>query len=250
MKEYSLYVLDMDGVLFRGEDPVPGGPEAVKRLKSAGAKIRYLTNNSTRTRAQYAEFLESLGYSAQPFEIYTSAQGAALFLGSTSAYVVGEHGLRSELKSVGCKIATDTVADWVVVGACWTLTYDMIDEAQWRVRQGAKFLATNLDATFPVEGGRLRPGAGSIVAAIATASEASPDVIIGKPEQTLLRMIWLETGASPEATLLVGDRLDTDIACANAAGCDSALVLTGATTEWKRQGKLGPTYVHETVADL
>ncbi|MEO7453138.1 MAG: HAD-IIA family hydrolase [Fimbriimonadales bacterium] len=250
MKDYRLYVFDMDGVLFRGDEVTPGGPETINDIHKSGALIRYLTNNSTKTRREYAEKLYEMGYPAEPAQIYTSAIGAAIYLGKNSAYVIGEDGLRAELRSAGCNV-TDGDADWVVVGACWSLTYTMIDEAQWRIRQGARFLATNTDATYPIEGGRVRPGAGACVAAVATAAEREPEIVIGKPHTTLLQMIWSETEASPADTLLVGDRLDTDIACALNAGCDSALVLTGASTDRDlKSTNLKPTYIYGSVADL
>jgi 4-nitrophenyl phosphatase len=251
MKEYKLYVFDMDGVLFRGDEPTQNGPEIINEIAAGGAAIRYLTNNSTHTRRDYAEKLFEMGYPAEPAMIYTSAAGAAIFLGQTSAYVVGEDGLRKELTDIGCQVVDDEPANWVVVGACWSLTYDMVDEAQWRIRQGARFLATNLDKTYPIENGRLRPGAGAIVAAVETAAEQCPEIVIGKPAPTLLRMIWSETGATPDETLLIGDRIETDIACAAAAGCDSALVLTGASTQadLKKAG-VRPTYIYGSVADL
>jgi 4-nitrophenyl phosphatase len=125
----------------------------------------------------------------------------------------------------------------------------MIDEAQWRIRQGARFLATNTDSTYPIECDRVKPGAGAVVAAIATAAEASP-VVVGKPEPTLMRMIWSETEIAPADTLLVGDRVETDIACAVAAGCDSALVLTGASCEHDIESGTRPTYIYGSVADI
>lgn len=251
MKEYNLYIFDMDGVLFRGDEPTPNGPEIVNEIAGGGAMIRYLTNNSTRTRRDYAEKLFNMGYPAEPAMIYTSAAGAAIYLGETSAYVVGEEGLRKELSSVGCQVVDDKPATWVVVGACRGLTYAMIDEAQWRIRQGSRFLATNLDKTYPIEGDRVRPGAGAVVAAVETAAEQAPEVVIGKPGTTLLRMIWSETEASPDETLLIGDRLDTDIACAVAAGCDSALVLTGASSQADlKKSHFRPIYIYGSIADL
>lgn len=250
MKDYKLYVFDMDGVLFRGEEPIPGGADLIKELTAEGRLIRYLTNNSTKTRREYAEKLYGMGYPAEPAQIYTSAAGAAIYLGKTSAYVVGEEGLRQELASMGCKVVGDEPAAWVVAGACWGLTYAMIDEAQWRIREGAHFLATNTDSTYPIENGRVKPGAGAVIAAIATAAEQQPEVVIGKPQPTLLRMIWSEAEISPDDTLLVGDRLDTDIACAENAGCDSALVLTGATSEKHEKSGPKPTYIYGSIADL
>lgn len=251
MRDYKLYIFDMDGVLFRGGEPIEKGPETVSEIHQSGAMIRYLTNNSTLTRRDYAQKLLSMGYPAEPAMIYSSASGAAIYLQGSTAYVVGEDGLRSELATGGCRVVEEDPADWVVVGACWSLTYAMIDEAQWRIRQGSRFLATNRDNTYPVESDRVKPGAGAVVAAIETACERPPECVIGKPETTLIRMIWSETEASPGETLLIGDRLETDIACAAAAGCDSALVLTGASTErCLKASALRPTYIYGSVADL
>jgi HAD superfamily hydrolase (TIGR01450 family) len=250
MKDYRLYVFDMDGVLFRGDEVTPGGPEVLHDLHKSGVLIRYLTNNSTKNRREYAEKLYAMGYPAEPAQIYTSASGAAIYLSGSSAFVIGEDGLRSELQSTNCQV-TDGPADWVVVGACWSLTYAMIDAAQWRIRQGAKFLATNTDATYPIENDRVKPGAGACVAAIATAAEKQPDVVIGKPQTALLQMIWSESEAEPAETLMIGDRIDTDIACAVNAGCDSALVLTGAATDLHlKASQIRPTYIYGSVADL
>ena len=250
MRDYQLYVFDMDGVLFRGEEVIPGGPERVNDILKTGASIRYLTNNSTKTRRDYAEKLYGMGYPAEPAQIYTSASGTGIYLAGSSVYMVGEDGLRSELTALGCKV-TENDGDWVVVGACWGLTYAMIDEAQWRVRQGARFLATNTDATYPIEGDRVRPGAGACVAAVATAAEQQPEIVIGKPQTTLLEMIWSETEIPRQNTLIIGDRLDTDIALAENAGCDSALVLTGAHTERSlKNSPHKPTYIYGSVADL
>src|SRR5688500_1101329 len=240
----------MDDVLFRVEEHIHGGQEIDNELADEGRVNRYLTNNSTKSRREYAEKLFGFGYRAEPAQIYTSAAGAAIFLGESSAYVVGEDGLRNELAHVGCRVVQGEPADWVVVGACWGLTYAMIDEAQWRIRQGARFLATNRDNTYPIEGDRVKPGAGAVVAAVATAAEQEPESVIGKPQPTLLRMIWSETEVPPDQTLLVGDRLDTDIACAVAGGCDSALVLTGASKNTDLQAGPTPTDTYASVPHL
>ena len=252
MKDYKLYVFDMDGVLYRGKEVVPGAQQAIIDLQDKGKFIRYLTNNSTQTRRLFADSLLDMGFEVRPEHIYTSAAGAAIYLRNSSAYVVGEDGLREELRAMDVRIAErEDPADWVVAGACWTFNYAMLDEAQWRIRNGAHFLATNPAKTFPVENGRVRPGAGAIVAAIAAAAEREPDVMIGKPEPTLVRMILAETEARENETLLIGDRLDTDIACATRVPCDSALVLTGVTSAKDlRNSSLKPTFMIESVAEL
>ncbi|MBA3726175.1 MAG: HAD-IIA family hydrolase [Armatimonadetes bacterium] len=251
MRRYELCVFDLDGVLYRGNSAISGAPDALRALRGHGSTVRFMTNNSTLTRKAFADKLNEMGFEARPAEIYTSAAGAAIALAGASVFVVGEEGLREELREMGCRIVRDEASDWVVVGACWGLTYAMIDEAQWRVRQGDRFMATNLDPTYPIEDGRVKPGAGAVVAAIATASEKDPEITIGKPEPTLVRMIWAETEISPDETLVVGDRLDTDIECAARAGCDSALVLTGVISKADlKSAKQQPTYICADVGEI
>jgi HAD superfamily hydrolase (TIGR01450 family) len=247
VKRYGLVIFDLDGVLYRGDEPIPGAAQAVSRIESSGAQVRYLTNNSTQTRASFAAKLTALGITAKPCQVFTSAAGAGRLLSGSSAFVIGEEGLRDELRQAGCEVVESGEAECVVVGACWGLTYAMLDDAQWRIRCGARYLATNLDSTFPVEGGRLRPGAGAIVAAVSAASGREPEIVVGKPEPTLVDLILAETKLSKAETLLVGDRMDTDIECARRAGVDSALVLTGVTAT-ATAGQA--TYVLESVALL
>lgn len=247
MKQYSLYAFDLDGVLFRGNEAIPGAAEAVSAIRKR-AQVRFLTNNSTQTRASFADKLISLGFEARQSEIYSSAAGTAMLLAESSAYVVGEGGLRDELRAVDCKVDVDD-AEWVVVGACWSLTYAMLDEAQWRIRNGARYLATNLDKTYPIEGGRVKPGAGAIVAAVSAASEREPEIVVGKPAPTLMIQMFAETGIAADGCVLVGDRLDTDIECAHRAGCDSVLVLTGVTQK-VGPASATPTAIIASVAEL
>jgi 4-nitrophenyl phosphatase len=243
VKEYRLYIFDMDGVLFCGDTPVPGAVQTLYELRRRGSVVRFLTNNSTKTREHNAQILRGMGFEAHAEEVFTSAIATARFLKGSRAWVLGEPGLFEELHAGGVEVVTDGDAGWVVVGLQRNLTYDQIDEAQWRIRSGARFLATNRDATYPVEK-RVRPGAGMVVAAVAAAAEREPDVVIGKPEPTMVRMILDEAGADPSEALVIGDRLDTDIECARRAGCDSVLVLTGVTQEAPPEVVALPTVAH------
>ncbi len=251
MKRYNLVVFDLDGVLYRGNEVVHGAPQVVNEFKKRGAKVRYLTNNSSQTRTAYAEKLNRMGFDAKENEIYSSAYAAAKYLKGETVYVVGEDGLRDEMKQQNVVLidSPEDFSEWVAVGICWKLKYEHIDEAQHRIRNGAKFLATNLDATYPDEGGRIRPGAGAIVAAVSESANKRPDIVIGKPEKIIMGMIFEETGCTSDETLLVGDRIDTDILLAQRTGCDSALVLSGVTDTPHIQD-ITPTYVLKSVADL
>ncbi|MFN8140519.1 MAG: HAD-IIA family hydrolase [Fimbriimonadales bacterium] len=252
MKSYALYVFDLDGVLYRGDELIPGAVETVAQLRSEQKLVRFLTNNSSETRESRAQKLTAMGFEATPQEVYTSAFGASKILGATSAFVVGEEGLREELHSGGTKVITQhDFAEWVVVGICWNFTYQMLDEAQRRIRDGSKFMATNRDNTFPDSGGRIKPGAGSIVSAIEAAAGRPPDVVVGKPEPFLLEHILVDASIGPDKCLVIGDRLDTDVACANRAGCDSALVLTGVTSRDELDSQPNkPTYVTSSLAEF
>jgi 4-nitrophenyl phosphatase len=232
LNRYPLYILDLDGTLFRGNETTPGAVETVAALRRQGAQVKFLTNNSGGTRAHYLEKLARLGFDPEPHEIYSSAIGAARYCreqGIEKVFAVGEPGLEETLQEAGI-VLVDERAEAVVAGICRSFTYRWMNDAMQNILAGAQFIATNADATYPVEGGRLEPGAGSIVAAIATCSGQSPTVV-GKPNPYLIHLILKEAGVQPGDALVVGDRLDTDIACGAAAGCPTHLVLCGVTQE-------------------
>ena len=230
-RSYDALLFDLDGVLYRGDEPVPGAASALARLRADSATIRFLTNNSARTPVQIAKRLGGMGIEAQPSEILTSGLATAALLrreGTTgTAFVVGERGVREALEEAGIQTVDgdpDRV-DLVVVGWDRELTYDKLRTAALLVQRGARLVATNADVTYPAPDG-LWPGAGSILAAVVAASGATPTVV-GKPSRPLFEAAAEETGAS--RPLVVGDRLDTDVAGAWNMRWDSFLVTTGAS---------------------
>jgi 4-nitrophenyl phosphatase len=227
---YALAIFDLDGTLFRGEEPIPGAVEAVARCRAGGTMVRYLTNNSSQTRDTFAAKLGRLGFEVHEDEVYSSAIGTAAYLRESelvSAFVVGERGLSETLHSAG--IMTDSPAyDAVVAGTCKSFSYELLSLAMQHIRSGARFVATNTDPTYPVEGSKFIPGAGSIVAAIRTCSEAEP-FVVGKPNPYLVELILRESGVRAADSLVIGDRMDTDIEAGRRAGAATLLVLTGAT---------------------
>jgi 4-nitrophenyl phosphatase len=244
VKPYRLYVFDLDGTLYRGEEAIPHAAEAVAALRARGAQVRFVTNNSGRTRAEFSTKLTRMGFAASPEEVVSSATGTADYCrqrGIRSAFVVGEPGLVSTLRSVGVVVpnalangltvpqAALVEVDAVIAGICRHFDYPLMDSAMQHLRRGATFVATNRDATFPMEGGRLQPGAGSIIAALETCGGVAP-FVVGKPNPFLIETIVQEAGIAPEETLVVGDRMDTDIESGRRAGCDTYLVLTGVET--------------------
>lgn len=237
---YRAVLFDLDGTLYRGAEPIPGAVETDLALRERGVLVRYVTNNATLARADFAAKLRSLGFPARPEEVASSATGTAAHLreaGLRSAYVVGMPGLvatlRDEAEVEVVNAGMDGVvgsdprrAEAVVVGLCRTLTYDLLWGAMETIHAGAPFVATNPDATFPLEAGRLSPGAGSLVAAVRTCSGVEP-FVVGKPKPFLIETLLKEAGLRPDEALVVGDRLDTDIEAGRAAGCPTYLVLSG-----------------------
>ena len=229
---YDGFLFDLDGVLYRGSEPIEGAVEAVGAVRAAGRPIVFITNNATRTQEEVAAFLRRLGFAASAEEVVTSATATAAMLSSregASAFVIGERGLRDALASVGIELLDGDPerSDLVVVGLDREVTYDRLKRAALLVQRGAQLIASNPDRTFPQTDG-LWPGAGSLLAAVEAATEAT-STIVGKPHPPLFEAARERAGA--RKPLVVGDRLDTDIAGAQALGWDSLLVLTGVTTE-------------------
>jgi len=267
-----LVALDLDGVVYRGAHVLPGAVEAVEELASRGLLVRYVTNNATRARDEVAAKLREMGLPAREGEILSSAAATGVWLKGHLApgsrlLVVGEAGLLKELTDAGFDpvYAGATEADGVaatdgtsasdgvravVVGLDRSFTYRTLARAQAALATGVPFVATNLDRTFPAEG-RLLPGAGAIVAAVEAAAGRAPDVVIGKPGLELARALEASTGVTPGMTILVGDRLDTDIALGRAAGMQTVLVLSGVSTRADLvAGSPEPDAILESLAEL
>nr|MDO8118332.1 HAD-IIA family hydrolase [Candidatus Sigynarchaeota archaeon] len=244
----QLWILDLDGVVYNGSDPVPGAAETVVFLQRR-SKVVFLTNNSARTRRMYVEMLENFGIHVNEEDIFTSATITASKLAELAnvsgdhdknVYVIGEDGLKEELASAGFKIARDEdfernefhCVSHVVVGLDRDVTYRKLFIALNCIIQGAKFIATNEDVSLPLEGGLLGPGAGSIVRAIAACSRKEPELgsPFGKPNPLAFRVIQEATRIDPGSLVSVGDRIETDIVSGKKAGTTTILVLSGIAT--------------------
>lgn len=235
MKDYRLYLLDLDGTLYRGNEAVPHALDVVRELRARNKLLRFVTNNSGLTRDDLVAKLNGIGFEARIDEVYGTAWAAAEWCkanGAKTAFVIGEDGLKSSLRDSGVEIVEQEgpTADVVIAGICRTFDYTLCDLALQHLLAGAKFVATNRDATYPLERGRLQPGAGMIVAALEACSGAHPTVL-GKPEPYLFESVMAHAGVGPAETLVVGDRLNSDIEGGQRAGCDTLLVLTGVTKE-------------------
>jgi len=254
------YIFDLDGVIYRGDKPQPSAVETVKCLRSAGKQIYFLTNNSTQTRRQYADKLTRMGITTDPAHVMTSSYATALWfvenkLTDKTAYIVGEVGIVEELQEVGVEILESIEgerADFVVVGLDRSFTYEKLRIAQQAILNGAKLIATNRDPTFPLEGGTLWPGGGSMVRAIETAAGVE-SLLIGKPETYSLERILALSGTTPDEAMMIGDRLDTDVMVGNRAGVHTALVLGGVTSKeqgLKATGEQKPEIIIEKLSVL
>ena len=247
-----LLLVDLDGVVYRGADPVPGVAAVLAARAARGDNVVYVTNNSMWYRAEYVTRLTDMGAPVEADRIVSSSRATALYLvdhepGVRRVLAVGAGGLDRELRDAGFEVVTAGAAatrmsqegidgwtaagapDAVVVGLDPQLTYLRIAAAADCVRAGARFIATNRDPVYPTERG-LRPGAGSIVAAIEATTGVTP-VAIGKPEPYLLEEAARAVGREARDAVMIGDGIATDIAAAHAVGARSILMLTGVATQ-------------------
>ena len=234
---YRGVVCDLDGVVYRGHEAVPHAVEALEGLRAAGRGVVYATNNASRTPQEVAAQLTSLGLTLAAGDVVTSSQAgatrlAALLPTGAEVLAVGGPGVRDALREVGLTpVPSDTVAARAAVvagvlqGYGPTVGWADLAEAAYAVQAGAVWVATNVDATLPTARG-LAPGNGTLVEAVRQATGVEP-LVVGKPHTPLYDLSAQVLGLGPEQTLAIGDRLDTDIAGANAAGMPSLLVLTG-----------------------
>lgn len=227
-------ISDMDGVLWRGAQALPGMTEFFDFLFKREISFVLATNNSRNTPADYVRKLASMGVDGiQPCHIVTSGTATSMTLqaqypAGTRVYVVGGHGLKQLLRDAGFVLA-DHDAELVVCGIDFDLTYDKLKTATLLIRGGARFIGTNPDSSFPSPEG-LVPGAGSILALLESASGCAP-TIIGKPERAMFEAALRQAGAKARETLMIGDRIGTDIIGAGTLGIQTALVMTGVETE-------------------
>jgi HAD superfamily hydrolase (TIGR01450 family) len=238
-----LLLVDLDGVVYRGAQAVPGVAGVLKRRAAAGDRVVYVTNNSRWHREDYKARLEGHGVPLGDGwdNIVTAARAAAVLLSERAprprtAMVFGGPGLARELREVGMRIVKPTphglaaAPDALVVGVDFNLTYERLSTAADAVRRGALFVATNRDPIYPVADGHLMAGAGSLVAAVVVAAGREPDIVVGKPEPLLFETAAELAGMALRDAVVVGDGLATDIRAANAVGARSVLMLTGVTT--------------------
>lgn len=224
------FLLDMDGVVYRGGEVIPGAVRFVRQLRETGTPFLFLTNNSQRTRRDVATKLCRMGIEATEEDVFTCAMATARFLArqkpNGTAYVIGEGGLLNALHRNGYSVVEDS-PDYVIIGEGRAFTFEMIEKAVRLVERGAKLIATNLDPNCPTDLG-IRPGCGAIVAMIekATGKQAFS---LGKPSPLMMREARKQLDLSTAQTIMVGDTMETDILGGVQLGFRTVLVLSGGT---------------------
>lgn len=246
------WLTDMDGVLVTEGTPVPGAAEFVERLIGRHRPFLVLTNNSIYTRRDLAARLAHAGLHVPEERIWTSAMATAQFLSDqmpgASAHVIGEAGLTTALHEVGFTL-TDTQPDFVVLGETRTYSFEAITDAIRLIERGARFIATNPDATGPSPEGPL-PATGSVAALVTRATGVEP-YFVGKPNPMIFRSAMNQIEAHSETTAMVGDRMETDIVAGIEAGLTTFLVLTGSTKRSDvERFPYRPSRVADSIADL
>jgi NagD protein len=251
-REIRSWLMDMDGVLVREDEAVPGADIFIARLRERGTPFLVLTNNSIYTRRDLAARLSTSGLDVPEEAIWTSALAAARFLEDQrpegSAFVIGEAGLTTALHDAGYTL-TERAPDYVVLGETRTYSFERITRAIRLIAAGARFIATNPDATGPTPDGPL-PATGSVAALISRATGIEP-YFIGKPNPLMMRSALNAIDAHSESAAMVGDRMDTDVVSGLEAGMETILVLTGVTSrEDAERHPFRASRIVDSVADL
>ncbi|GAA5907683.1 4-nitrophenylphosphatase [Sporobolomyces salmoneus] len=280
VNQYDNFLFDCDGVIWEGDNIIGQSRQTLDYLRKQGKRIFFVTNNATKSRQSNKTKFDKMGIHAEVDEIFTSAYAAAAYLKHVlefpedkKAYVIGEKGLEEELDAVGIKhsggtdpddnvfvdlmdfssIVADPEVGAVVCGLDMHINYKKIAKAHRYLKEneGCLFIATNLDSTFPTHGS-VYPGAGSTIAPLTCCLGRDP-LVIGKPENAMLESILTSFGLEKSKTIMVGDRLDTDIKFGVQGGIDTLMVLTGVnkTEDYEREGAVArPTFVVEGLGDF
>lgn len=247
MKDYRLFLIDLDGTIYRGKETIESGVRFVKRLDEAGLDYLFLTNNTTRTPQMVADKLAGHGVKTDVSKIYTPSMATASYILEKDAkrpigvYIIGQIGLWKEILDRPEFYYDEENPDYVIVGMDTDLTYHKLMVATRCIHRGAVFIGTNSDQNLPV-GKELRPGNGSICAALEVASGQKP-LFIGKPEAIIVNRALDLAGFKAEEALIVGDNYPTDIMAGINSGVDTLLTLTGVTQKADLAGLTPPTYL-------
>jgi NagD protein len=246
------YLIDMDGVIYRGSELIPGARQFIGKLLDEDVPFLFLTNNSQRSRRDVATKLNRMGIPIQEKHVFTCAMATARFLArqlpNGTAFVIGESGLMNALHQNGYSIV-DSHADYVVVGEGRTLSFELVERAVQLILEGAKLIATNLDPNCPTQTGT-RPGCGAVVALLEKATGVKA-FSVGKPSPVMMRAARKELGLEAAETTMIGDTMDTDILGGVQLGYRTVLVLSGSTSrDDLKDFAYRPDLIVDSIADL
>lgn len=252
MKKYKGFLIDLDGTMYRGNEPIESAIQFVNALAKRELPYVFVTNNSSQTPKQVAHSLGRFGITVHPEQIITSSVATANYVRQLQAranvYLIGEKGLRTAFREQGLSITTNN-PDFVVIGIDRQITYEKLRTACLAVRGGAKFVATNGDKAIPTEVG-LVPGNGALLSVISTSTGQEPTVI-GKPERIIMQEALTELQLEAEETVMIGDNYATDITAGMNAQMDTILVLSGVTTRADLQTvRTQPTYIVDQLTEI
>lgn len=253
---YRGVVLDLDGTVYRGGSPIAGAPAAIERLRERGLNVLFFSNNPTKTRGDYVARLREMGIDATETEVLSAGTVTTGYLRENHAedrtYLVGAPGLREQLAAADLPLTDDTDAADVLVTS-WTDAFDyrQMTDAYRAGKDGATFIGTDPDRLVPASGDRMVPGSGAITNAVAGVLERDPDRVLGKPSPEAVGMAGEALGVPLAECLVVGDRLNTDLALGDRAGMTTVLVRTGVATDAHvAASDVTPDYVLDSLADI
>ena len=251
---YRGWLLDLDGTVYLGEQLIPGAAVAIAALREAGRRVAFLSNKPLQTRDDYAAKLTRLGVPAAADEVINSSLVLARHLRTLDAgapvYVIGEPPLQAEMTAHGFEVRDDERVRWVVIAFDRTFTYAKLNIALQAVRGGARLIATNPDRTCPVEGGEI-PDCAGMIAAVEAVTDTKVELIVGKPSPIILEVALRALGCAASESVIVGDRVETDMVMGKRLGLATILVLSGVThADDPRIAALAPDHVLRSVREL
>ena len=251
---YRGWLFDLDGTVYRGEKLIPGATEVIGALRAAGRRVAFLSNKPIQTRADYADKLTRLGIPTTAEEVVNSSLVLARHLArldpGTTCFVIGEPPLIRELEAHGFQVRHDHQVNWVVIAFDRTFTYAKLNTALQAVKRGARLIATNPDRTCPVADGEI-PDCAGMIAAVEAVTGKAVELIVGKPSPFMLEVALEVLGLPAAETVIVGDRIETDVKMGKGLGLGTVLVLSGVTDAADRRiADLKPDHVLRSIRDL
>jgi len=251
---YRGWLFDLDGTVYRGEALIEGAAQVIAALRAAGRRVAFLSNKPIQTRDAYAAKLTRLGIPTRSEDVVNSSLVLARHLARTdpgaACFVIGEPPLIGELKAHGFEVRDDERVGWVVIAFDRTFTYAKLNTALQAVKRGARLIATNPDRTCPVAGGEI-PDCAGMIAAVEAVTGKTVELIVGKPSPLMLEVALEVLGLPASETVIVGDRIETDVSMGKALGVGTVLVLSGVTApDDPRIAELKPDHVLGSVREL